>query len=142
MKYLVKVLAVAALLATPLILAQLGKPAKAAVALSTVQTCTPDQILACVNGAVTGVNNSAVTCTTTGCAGPQSGANASPPVITGTCATAGAGAGFQLLPGSTAFSGKVQCASTANTTLVGFIGAGKVKKPSARRSPRCFSYQA
>src|ERR1700704_4170639 len=82
-------------------------PARSAVPSTTINACTPDQILGCVNGAINGVNNNAVTCTATGCTGPSTGAVSSPPVITGTCATAGGGSGFSVQAGSTAYSGRI-----------------------------------
>lgn len=99
----------AALVLSPLFFVTIGHTAVPGV---TPQTCTPDQIVACVNGAMSGVNNNAVTCSPTGCT--ATGATA-PPVLTGNCVTAGGGTSA-LSAGASAYSGRVTCTSTANTS--------------------------
>jgi hypothetical protein len=102
-------------------------PARAAMSLVTPQTCTADQLLACVNGVISGVNSNAQTCTAAGCASPL-GLGA-PPVITGTCSTAGGGTSAMGL-GANNDHGRVTCTSTANTTATLTWATGRQTQPT------------
>lgn len=106
-------LAAAIMASAPLLIPKIGESARAAMSLQTIQQCTPDQLLACVNGVVNGVNSNAPTCTAAGCASPN-GVGAVP-VISLTCATAGGGTSG-MSAGSNNDHGRVTCTSTANTT--------------------------
>lgn len=117
MRTIVKALAIAVIVAAglataPLLIPQIGKSARAAIALQTIQQCTADQLVACVNGVVNSVNSNVQTCTAAGCSATATGAV---PVISLTCATAGGGTS-SMLAGSNNDHGRVTCTSTANTT--------------------------
>jgi hypothetical protein len=72
---------------------------------------TPDQIGAALNYIINAINTQSITCTTTGCSG--TGTPSAVPVLSGLCSTAG-GATSSLA--GNAFSGRVTCTSTANTS--------------------------
>jgi hypothetical protein len=128
MKTIFKALVTAALLSVSLLLwTAAWKEARAAMSLVTPQTCTADQLLACVNGVINGVNSNAQTCTATGCASPI-GIGAVP-VISLTCATAGGGTSV-MLAGSNNDHGRVTCTSTANTTATLTWATARASQPT------------
>ena len=89
---------------------------------------TPDQINAAVNYLIKQVNQYTYGCSAAGCSeGPIV---AAAPTVTGTCATAGSGAGFALANGSTNYAGSVTCASTANTQAIITWGATRGNVPN------------
>ena len=126
MKSILKGLAVASLTAAvlasgPIFIPYLGNFARATIALQGPQTCTPDQLLGCVNNVINSVNNQTQTCVASGCAGTPTGAV---PVITLTCATAG-GASSSMLAGSNNDHGRVTCTSLSQAAVPAAMPAGK-----------------
>jgi hypothetical protein len=119
-------LAAATLATAPILVPRIGNTVRAAMSLQTNQTCTADQLLGCVNGIVTGVNNQVQTCTAAGCAATPTGAV---PVITLTCATAGGGTSA-MGAGSNNDHGRVTCTSTANTTATITWATARASQPT------------
>ncbi len=77
----------------------------------------PAEINAAVNFLINQINQYTVVCSALGCDEPGI-LGVTPPVVTGTCATAGAGTGFAVQSGANSHSGTVTCASSANTQAI------------------------